>query len=566
MSCPSLPASVKLSKYAKFRGSSVHGYRGVVAFRRLPWVEDETTTQFRADPLSNFWESPVTVEVPDSGQMTFSCAEAAWRAILEPVDAKSFARSSPRRVHELRPTYTPSAGARAALLEAIRAKYAEGTPLGQFLSGTAGLYLLCIDDSEQFLSYLPSRRIGGNLLGMMLMHWRDTPGEGFNDKYISNLPEVMYNRITDADMELLLGAPYMPMSDPSPPSSPPDDLAGTSLMHPPGAASGSSGSPMAFVNTKRKRASSAPDISHSESGSPMSTSSPASSSPSATSATRPRASSVPNLGSFEGPVIVSAAFKPHERNAIRRFPLRYDNITKIECGDSKVVAFYGNLRADQRMDRMDEILKAPFFGNFWPAIVSVDVRGISRTFRNAEAAFQALKINWGLCVNEEEYEGIIKAFEGADGQEAWNLRNEHKHKAKGDHIVFERRGHIIGQREFIMDTVLKAKFTLDNEFGRIHMDTGDDILVEYKPNVWPFVSGMPREAPYWHTDQVIHGDKADGNALGLFLMIRRAELRDNNNEARRLGTIRVLSTDWEMDTARYVNCIKTTLTRSGIPT
>jgi predicted NAD-dependent protein-ADP-ribosyltransferase YbiA (DUF1768 family) len=544
-SCPEIPPYILegLPKYAEFKGAGISGYKGVIAFRMRPWDTDETSAQFCADPLSNYWESPVSFKSSDSSYVTLSCAGAVFGALASPFPASSWSEMTPSAASARVLKYTRTVRNYDALQAAIRAKYNKESLLWEYLKETKGMYLLCVDVAEvpdEILAYSPNRYKGQNLLGLMLMKWRDTPSANFVDES-ETLPRIMYDSIAGAELLHILSAPYIPTrvhtGELSPTSS--DDASA-------GAASVASG-----LSPGVAGAMPAPVVSTFTSSSPMSPPSLAgASSSSAGESTSPG-------GLVAGGEYVE--FKDHERSAIDEFPLVYDRITKIECSGGQVTAFYCNLRKGKRLDDVDYKYRAPFFGNFWPAIVSVQVYGITRTFKNAEAAFQALKIDKRKC--SPEYESIIQAFERADGEEAWKLRETYKKYAgdwRNDHLTYTKEGHIRGQREFIMYTVLTAKFTPKNDLGRILKETGDDILVEYKPNVT-----KDRTEPYWHTDDIIRDDKADGNALGLFLMIRRAELRGETAKLTELKQKQVMRDGWKKKLAMYVQCIKSTLSTGG---
>jgi len=142
----------------------------------------------------------------------------------------------------------------------------------------------------------------------------------------------------------------------------------------------------------------------------------------------------------------------------------------------------------------DKACGCAFLGNFFPARLQLKILGSMFYFRNAEAAFQALK-----------YPDSADRFEHCDGQGAFRLRT-----ALGDRADWSYSGH--GSNWKAMRAVLDAKFQ-DQSLIDALLATGDSFLLEHNACVGRDV--------FWSDN----GDGSGRNALGLQLMMLREELR-----------------------------------------
>merc|ERR1719362_2343624 len=115
-------------------------------------------------------------------------------------------------------------------------------------------------------------------------------------------------------------------------------------------------------------------------------------------------------------------------------------------------------------ERWDRLCNCSFLGTYYDREgggVQLEVNGISRTFTNAEAAFQALKF-WH---RSEDFESLA-------GDQAVALRMELRGAED-----FSFSG--IGSGWDAMFTVLEVKFKEDSIMGRALLSTGDSFLLEH---------------------------------------------------------------------------------------
>jgi len=158
--------------------------------------------------------------------------------------------------------------------------------------------------------------------------------------------------------------------------------------------------------------------------------------------------------------------------------------------DHGICAFY----FPQAETEWDKVCGCAFLGNFYPASVRLRIKGTAYDFRNAEAAFQALK-----------YPESADRFEHCDGAAAFRLRS-----ALGDRADRTYSGH--GSNWKAMRAVLNAKFQ-DKTLGDALVATGDAFLLEHNACIG--------RDEFWSDN----GDGSGRNMLGLQLMLLREKLR-----------------------------------------
>lgn len=152
-------------------------------------------------------------------------------------------------------------------------------------------------------------------------------------------------------------------------------------------------------------------------------------------------------------------------------------------------------------ERWDQLCGCNFLGTYYDRAggnVQLEVNGISKTFTNAEAAFQALKF-WH---RSEDFEGI-------SGVSAVTLQME----LRGDED-FSFSG--IGSSWDAMFTVLEVKFKKDSTMADALLRTGDSFLIEHSGQR---VSG----GDVWD-----NSDVCCENWLGIQLMLIRDRLAGAN--------------------------------------
>jgi len=165
-------------------------------------------------------------------------------------------------------------------------------------------------------------------------------------------------------------------------------------------------------------------------------------------------------------------------------------------GKIAVLAFY----YPDREEACDEVCKAGFLGNFYDLghqeleLDAPNTGAQKCRFRNAEAAFQALKF-WDHAAD----------FRSISGTEAFRLKQAHASQAKLDYAGY-------GSNWKAMLAVLRAKFRPQSELAQALVRTGDAYLLEHCPK--------PDRDQLWSNNQ----DGSGMNWLGLQLMLVRDEL------------------------------------------
>lgn len=173
---------------------------------------------------------------------------------------------------------------------------------------------------------------------------------------------------------------------------------------------------------------------------------------------------------------------------------------KMMCKEKPVIAFYYNGKPTPA----DIFYGSSFLGNFYPCELTI----FGRKFRNAEAAFQALK--W--------WDSHAKEFQKLDGTSAFELKKQldklrKLEKNNPKYLATDWTYKNNGNNKDGMYVVLCAKFTPESKIARKLLDTGDAILVEHNPR-------RGRDC-IWSNNN----DGSGSNFLGLMLMIIRDELR-----------------------------------------
>lgn len=148
---------------------------------------------------------------------------------------------------------------------------------------------------------------------------------------------------------------------------------------------------------------------------------------------------------------------------------------------------------------IDNICNAPFLGNLYPCSISLQVGSMPRpvTFKNSEAAFQALKMS-----SSEE----MHNFSNLSGQQAVDTIRT----IRTSNLRFQG----LKSNWTAMMEVLMAKFDQNNELKELLIQTGDTYLLEHK-------TSQHRQEPIW-------SDNCDGsgrNWLGMQLMLVRETYR-----------------------------------------
>ncbi|CAE7266961.1 unnamed protein product [Symbiodinium sp. CCMP2592] len=136
-----------------------------------------------------------------------------------------------------------------------------------------------------------------------------------------------------------------------------------------------------------------------------------------------------------------------------------------------------------------------FLGNFYPASISLTIRGKSTQFRNAEAAFQACK-----------FPARASEFASCDGWQAFRLRSDCAGEGEAD-----ARFGGFGSNWRAMRAVLMEKFK-DRKLREALLKTGDCFLLEHNERVG--------RDEFWSDN----GNGTGVNALGLQLMLIREDL------------------------------------------
>jgi len=118
-----------------------------------------------------------------------------------------------------------------------------------------------------------------------------------------------------------------------------------------------------------------------------------------------------------------------------------------------------------KMDKYDKLCGAAFLGNCWDLgddRMELSVQSAARRFRNAEAAFHALR-----------FPGQAGEFEGLSGEEAFHLAEQLQAKQEEDPTCGG-----FGSRWLGMLAVLRAKFAPGSLCRRALLRTGDAFLLE----------------------------------------------------------------------------------------
>jgi len=147
-------------------------------------------------------------------------------------------------------------------------------------------------------------------------------------------------------------------------------------------------------------------------------------------------------------------------------------------------------------DRWDRLCKASFLGTFYdqgPMGLELEIDGSQRTFRNAEAAFQALKF-WPKAEEFERLSGVQAL------QKKLELKGEEDYSYGG-----------VGSPWNAMWAVLEAKFQPGSQLGQALEATGDDFLLEHEGQRGSGLDGVWDE----------NCDVGCPNWLGLQLMLLR---------------------------------------------
>jgi len=150
----------------------------------------------------------------------------------------------------------------------------------------------------------------------------------------------------------------------------------------------------------------------------------------------------------------------------------------------------------QKETACDKACGCSFLGNFYPAKVRLWIRAQEVEFRNAEAAFQALK-----------FPGDEWRFQHLDGSEAFRLKKELQEQ-RGADLTFGG----LGSNWLAMEAVLASKFE-DPDLQRALIQTGEAFLLEHNET-------KGRDT-FWSDDF----DGTGLNALGLQLMLLREKLK-----------------------------------------
>ncbi|MBR1453935.1 MAG: NADAR family protein [Lachnospiraceae bacterium] len=143
--------------------------------------------------------------------------------------------------------------------------------------------------------------------------------------------------------------------------------------------------------------------------------------------------------------------------------------------------------------------KYEFLSNFYNTDVKMLVNGKPRTFKNSEAAFQAIK-----CANDSDVEQFTTMAPGPA-------------KRLGKKVLMRSDWETV--KDGVMHDVLVAKFTQNKELAEKLIETGDAILIE--GNNW--------HDNYWGVcicdDCAENKDQSNSNHLGDALMMVREELK-----------------------------------------
>lgn len=153
-------------------------------------------------------------------------------------------------------------------------------------------------------------------------------------------------------------------------------------------------------------------------------------------------------------------------------------------------------------DEFDGINPYAALSNFYiGAPISIPGLGSAQTYMTGEHAYAAMKC-WGVKSNKN-YDRIVAA---PDPQSAKTLGRTLPMRPDWEEVKYD-----------VMLAVLRAKFTLTREEGKMLLNTGDALLIE----------GTYWEDEVWGVDLIVDSPlHAPGrNWLGTMLMARRAELK-----------------------------------------
>lgn len=180
---------------------------------------------------------------------------------------------------------------------------------------------------------------------------------------------------------------------------------------------------------------------------------------------------------------------------------------RLEAG-GRVVPFYFPGRSDLWHQR----LSSGPLGNFWPSPLTVSLGGITGSFPNAEAAYQAMKW-WTVPAARREFAAV------KDGEAAFQLklRWEASNPPSPEWSNIKSLGPEGGERVGLVDkwtamlVVLEAKFS-DPALRAALLSTGAALLLEHNPENGRDV--------FWSDDC----DGSGANHLGRALMFLRRRL------------------------------------------
>lgn len=175
-------------------------------------------------------------------------------------------------------------------------------------------------------------------------------------------------------------------------------------------------------------------------------------------------------------------------------------------GTFNLVAFYFN----DKLTSWDKVYNGYFLGNFYPCSFTLKHAGITASFHNTEAAFQATK--WW------KNDGIRTQFENAiTGDDAYQIKKNLKGTEDWSYGGY-------GDNLKAMRAILDIKFA-QNKFSNALLATQDAFLLEHKKY------NANYSEPFWSDDYT--GDGA--NNLGLMLMEIREALGGSGNPAIGVG-------------------------------
>ena len=206
--------------------------------------------------------------------------------------------------------------------------------------------------------------------------------------------------------------------------------------------------------------------------------------------------------------ILESEMLPDDLNKEMHQTLVSANTTKLprflsDGRGAEVCSFY----YPDKEEPIDKICRAPFLGNFFTSRIFLKAGNMPRavSFQNAEAAFQALKLQAFTA---------MQSFSKLSGSQVFAVIRDPTQKT-------DRNFQGLQSNWTAMMHVLKAKFDQNNELKELLIQTEDAYLLEHKTT-------KGKGEPIW-------SDNCDGtgrNWLGLQLMLLRETYRSKDSGSR----------------------------------